>query len=77
MAVGCECVRVRHPSYGGQIDFAREISRIYSLPSSLTGRPRVPSQQRRTAQSTLNLAYTPAFDAGFGISRQRIERGHR
>lgn len=31
-SIGYQCHRVRHPSYGGQIDFAREISRIYSLP---------------------------------------------
>lgn len=53
LAVGCECVRVRHPSYGGQTDFAREISRIYSLPSPLTGQSRLPSRQRSTAKSAL------------------------
>jgi uracil-DNA glycosylase len=31
-AIGYKCHRVRHPSYGGQADFAREISRLYSVP---------------------------------------------
>jgi hypothetical protein len=34
--IGYECQRVRHPSYGGQTDFARQIARIYSLPSLVT-----------------------------------------
>jgi uracil-DNA glycosylase len=36
-SIGYECQRVRHPSYGGQNDFAREIARIYCLPSLVTG----------------------------------------
>lgn len=35
-SIGYECQRVRHPSYGGQTDFARQIARIYSLPSLVT-----------------------------------------
>jgi hypothetical protein len=31
LSIGRKCERVRHPSYGGQTDFAREISRIYGL----------------------------------------------
>jgi uracil DNA glycosylase superfamily protein len=31
LSMGRKCERVRHPSYGGQTDFAREISRIYEL----------------------------------------------
>jgi uracil-DNA glycosylase len=30
-AVGYECERVRHPSYGGQSEFARQIREIYDL----------------------------------------------
>jgi uracil-DNA glycosylase len=30
-AIGYKCHRVRHPSYGGQTDFAREVSLIYGL----------------------------------------------
>ena len=29
--IGYECKRVRHPSYGGQTDFARQICEIYDL----------------------------------------------
>jgi hypothetical protein len=29
--IGYECKRVRHPSYGGQNDFARQICEIYDL----------------------------------------------
>ena len=50
LAVGRECVRVRHPSYGGQTDFAREISRIYSVPWSATEPSRLPSRQRSIAK---------------------------
>lgn len=31
LAVGYRCRRVRHPSYGGQNDFARQIREIYSV----------------------------------------------
>ncbi|PZR77222.1 MAG: uracil-DNA glycosylase [Chthoniobacterales bacterium] len=31
LEVGCECVRVRHPSYGGQADFTRQVSDIYGI----------------------------------------------
>jgi len=29
LSMGYECQRVRHPSYGGQADFTREVSSIY------------------------------------------------
>ena len=32
MSVGYPCRRVRHPSYGGQGEFAREIRNIYQIP---------------------------------------------
>jgi hypothetical protein len=32
MSVGYPCRRVRHPSYGGQGDFEREIRNIYQIP---------------------------------------------
>ncbi|MGH7982218.1 MAG: uracil-DNA glycosylase [Candidatus Udaeobacter sp.] len=32
LSTGRMCERVRHPSYGGQIDFARAIANIYRLP---------------------------------------------
>jgi len=35
-SIGCECRRVRHPSYGGQAEFARDIIEIYGLPAALT-----------------------------------------
>src|SRR5438874_761005 len=35
-SIGYHCTRVRHPSYGGQTEFEREISRIYCLPSPVT-----------------------------------------
>ncbi len=31
LSIGYECKRVRHPSYGGQNDFARQICEIYDL----------------------------------------------
>jgi hypothetical protein len=31
LSIGYECTRVRHPSYGGQNDFARQICEIYHL----------------------------------------------
>jgi hypothetical protein len=34
-SIGYYCDRVRHPSYGGQNEFVREIYRIYQLPFSL------------------------------------------
>ena len=52
-SVGYECHRVRHPSYGGQSDFAREISRIYSLPVPLTKQSQLGAPQRSTAKSAL------------------------
>jgi hypothetical protein len=33
-SIGCHCLRVRHPSYGGQTDFARQICNIYDLGST-------------------------------------------
>ena len=33
LSIGRKCNRVRHPSYGGQADFAREICKIYELPN--------------------------------------------
>ena len=36
LSIGHTCNRVRHPSYGGQSDFAREICKIYRLPSPLS-----------------------------------------
>lgn len=33
-SIGHGCVRVRHPSYGGQTEFAREVSKIYGLCSA-------------------------------------------
>ena len=32
--IGCQCRRVRHPSYGGQAQFAREIYDIYGVSAS-------------------------------------------
>jgi hypothetical protein len=32
LSVGYRCDRVRHPSYGGQADFARQVRKIYNLP---------------------------------------------
>jgi len=34
--IGRKCERVRHPSYGGQTDFAREIYKIYEMPWPLS-----------------------------------------
>jgi uracil-DNA glycosylase len=34
LSVGQKCHRVRHPSYGGQIDFARQMCEIHNLPQS-------------------------------------------
>jgi uracil-DNA glycosylase len=35
-SIGYECRRIRHPSYGGQAEFAREICRLYQIPCSCT-----------------------------------------
>ena len=36
LSIGHTCNRVRHPSYGGQTDFAREIFKVYELPWPLS-----------------------------------------
>jgi hypothetical protein len=33
LKIGRKCERVRHPSYGGQTDFAESISKIYGVPT--------------------------------------------
>jgi len=35
LSVGYQCHRVRHPSYGGQADFARQICEIYQVPATI------------------------------------------
>jgi uracil DNA glycosylase superfamily protein len=35
LSLGKKCRRVRHPSYGGQMDFSREIYEIYQISQSL------------------------------------------
>jgi hypothetical protein len=49
-SIGYDCDRVRHPSYGGQTEFAREISRIYCLSSSITEDLQLRSLQPCTVQ---------------------------
>jgi len=36
LSIGHTCNRVRHPSYGGQTEFAREICKIYEMPWPLS-----------------------------------------
>lgn len=59
--VGCKCIRVRHPSYGGQTDFAREIARIYALPDAITGHSPMPALRPNTARSAVSRPRHPSL----------------
>jgi hypothetical protein len=53
LSVGYKCHRVRHPSYGGQADFGREICKIYDVPSAIKQSPLPESLPRCTGQANV------------------------